>query len=88
VPRPFADDLILQSLYRSQGAAIAVTDGEIRAAMAEMIAGEGVDAAPEGAATWAALKSLAAAGQVGKDERIVLFNCGTGLKHPELRPSA
>jgi threonine synthase len=87
VPRPFADDLILQSLYASGGDAVAVADEEIRAAIAEMIAGEGIDAAPEGAATWAALKNMAAEGKVGADERIVLFNCGTGLKHPELRPS-
>ena len=87
VPRPFADDLILQSLYASGGDAVAVEDEEIRAAIAEMIAGEGIDAAPEGAATWAALKKMVDAGKVGADERIVLFNCGTGLKHPELRPS-
>ena len=86
VPRPFADDLILQSLYRSGGSAVAVDDEEIRIAIGEMIAGEGIDAAPEGAATWAALKKMVAEGTVGSDERIVLFNCGTGLKHPELRP--
>lgn len=85
VPRPFADDLILQSLYRSGGSAVAVDDREILAATREMIAGEGIDAAPEGAATWAALEKMVAAGEVGNDERIVLFNCGTGLKHPELR---
>lgn len=88
VPRPFADDLILQSLYASGGDAVAVEDSEIRSAMADLLAGEGIDAAPEGAATWAALKKMVEAGKVGADERVVLFNCGTGLKHPELRPPA
>ena len=47
---------------------------------------EGIDACPEGASTLVALESLLAQGVVGRDERIVLFNTGTGLKHPELRP--
>lgn len=88
VPRPFADDLILASLRGSGGGAVAVEDAEILAAMGDLMREEGVDAAPEGAATWAALEKMAAAGEVGADERIVLFNCGTGLKHPELRPPA
>lgn len=88
VPRPFADDLILQSLRGSGGTAVAVSDDEIRAAITEVIRGEGLDVAPEGAATWAALRKLHDAGEVDADERIVLFNCGTGLKHPELRPSS
>ena len=34
----------------------------------------------EGAATYAAYKGALADGRVGKDERVVLFNCGSGLK--------
>lgn len=85
VPRPFADDLILQSLRQSGGGAVAVDDEEIRSALGELLRQEGIDAAPEGAATWAALKKMVAAGEVGEEERVVLFDCGTGLKHPELR---
>jgi threonine synthase len=88
VPRPFADDLILQSVYQSGGCAVAVDDEAIVAAMHRASREEGVDLAPEGAATLAALGVLVARGEVGADERVVLFNCGTGLKHPELRPQA
>lgn len=42
----------------------------------------GPHAAPEGAATFAALAPLVASGFLGGDERVVLFNTGTGLKYP------
>ncbi|MEM1203076.1 MAG: threonine synthase [Acidobacteriota bacterium] len=85
VPRPFADDLILDALYKSDGLAVAVEDAEILRAIPQMAKLEGVDACPEGAATLAALRRMVDRGQVGESERVVLFNCGTGLKHPELR---
>ena len=37
---------------------------------------------PEGAATFAAYRAAFADGRVAKDERVVLFNCATGLKYP------
>jgi threonine synthase len=85
VPGPFADDLILRALRASGGAAIAVSDAEIVESMHEMARAEGVDACPEGAATLAGLRKLLATGAVARGERVVLFNTGTGLKHPELR---
>ena len=42
---------------------------------------EGIFAAPEGAATLAALKGLLQQGWVHPEERIVLFNTGSGLKY-------
>ncbi len=41
---------------------------------------EGLLLCLEGAATFAAYKAALADGRVGKDERVVLFNCGSGLK--------
>jgi threonine synthase len=81
VPGPFADRLILRALRESKGAAVAVTDDEIAKAQHEVASMEGVFAAPEGAATWAALKQLAQQDIIGPDERVVLFNTGTGLKY-------
>ncbi len=81
VPGPFADRLILQALRASNGTAIAVSDDEISLAQKEMASREGVLAAPEGAATWAALKQLAGQGWIQPDDRIVLFNTGSGLKY-------
>ena len=85
VPAAFADDLILQSVRESNGDAITVSDDEIRDAILEVTRSEGIDVCPEGAATFAGMRKLIAAGRLDADSRIVLFNTGTGLKHPELR---
>ncbi len=81
VPWPFADRLILRALRASNGTAIAVSDAQITAAQREIATGEGIFAAPEGAAAWAALQQLAGQGWIRPDERVVLFNTGTGLKY-------
>jgi threonine synthase len=81
VPKPFADYLILRFVRASGGAAIAVTDDEMRRACDEIGAAEGIFAAPEGGATWAAAKLLAQAGKLGRAERVVLFNTGSGFKY-------
>jgi threonine synthase len=85
VPGPFADDLILIALHESGGSAVAVPDAAIVEAMHEIAWLEGIDACPEGAATVAGLRVLLTDGAIAKDEEVVLFNTGTGLKHPELR---
>ena len=51
--------------------------------MGEIGAYEGVFAAPEGGACLAALKILFEGNVVGRDERIVLFNTGAGVKYIE-----
>ena len=81
VPKSFADHLILQDLYESRGTAIAVSDESILDAQKELAGAEGIFAAPEGAATLAALKELVRQSWVRPDERIVLFNTGSGLKY-------
>lgn len=84
VPHPFADYLILRAIRESGGTAVAVTDDEIRAAMSEWARQEGMFVSPESAATYAGFKRLAAAGFLKPDERVVLFNTGSGLKYPDL----
>jgi threonine synthase len=37
---------------------------------------------PEGGATLAAYKEALRTGEVDEEERVVLFNCATGLKYP------
>ena len=78
--------LFLRTLRESGGAAVAVPDGSIVPAMRRLARIEGIDACPEGAATFVGLELLLADGAIRPHERIVLFNTGTGLKHPELRP--
>ena len=88
VPTPFADDLILDVLRASSGGAVAVSEEEILASMRETTAAEGIDICPEGGAVVAAARRLLVDGVLDSGERIVLFNTGSGLKHPELRQGA
>src|SRR5687767_12910256 len=81
VPKSFADHLILRDIYDSEGTAIAVSDESILAAQKQLASMEGIFAAPEGAATLAALKELVKQDWVHSEERIVLFNTGSGLKY-------
>ncbi|MEM7350652.1 MAG: threonine synthase [Acidobacteriota bacterium] len=84
VPTPFADDLILQVLRASDGDAVAVSEEELLAGMREIAAAEGIGACPEGGATFAGLRRLLDEGRLQRSDRVVLFNTGSGLKHPEL----
>ncbi len=81
VPVAIGDFLILQAIRESGGFASAVDDAAIEDARTEMAAKEGLLLCPEGAATFAALKQELASGRIAKDERVVLFNCGNGLKY-------
>lgn len=80
VPRPFAGKQILSVLRESRGGALGVPDREILASMRNL-AREGVFACPEGAATAAAYKRFLDAGTLHRDERVLLYNTGTGLKY-------
>jgi threonine synthase len=81
VPKSFADKAILDNLRESDGNAVAVSDDVILSAQSTLARSEGIFAAPEGAATVAALIQLVDNGWVDQDEQIVLFNTGTGLKY-------
>jgi len=81
VPKSFADQIILHDIYESHGSAVAVSDEAILEAQKQLASTEGVFAAPEGAATLAGLIKLIKAGWIDPDERVVLFNTGTGLKY-------
>jgi threonine synthase len=83
VPKAVGDFLILDALRASGGTAVSVTDEELIAATKEIGASEGIFCAPEGAACLPALRQLQEAGQVSSDERVVLFNTGSGVKYLE-----
>ena len=76
VPQAVGDFLILEAIYQSNGAAIAVTDEEIQEALTTLATHEGILACPEGAATVAALSKLVEAKELQPDNRVVLFNTG------------
>ncbi len=84
VPKALGDFLVLRALRETGGCAVAVDDAEITAAVHAVARDDGLFLSPEGAATVAALPRLLEQGLIGRDERIVLFNTGAGLKYPEV----
>ena len=85
VPKSFADRLILQDIYESEGCAVAVSDEEIVESQKQLATREGIFAAPEGAATLAALRKLIDQKWLDPGEKIVVFNTGSGLKYLDPR---
>jgi threonine synthase len=81
VPKAYGDDLILDILKRSAGLALAVSDIEIMDALRHWARVEGIFAAPEGAASLVAYPKLRHGGFFTSDDRVVLFNTGSGLKY-------
>ncbi|MFC2099855.1 threonine synthase, partial [Candidatus Bipolaricaulota bacterium] len=83
VPAAVGDFLILNAVRESDGTAIAVSDEALLDGQRRMVETEGILACPEGGATLAALEQLLAASLIQPDDRVVLFNTGTGIKYPE-----
>jgi threonine synthase len=83
VPKAIGDFIMLDILRKSGGGAVAVSDEEMIADTRVVGSTEGLFVAPEGAATYAALKRLLATGQIAATETVVLFNTGAGVKYLE-----
>ncbi len=83
VPKAIGDFLILNILRQSKGGAVAVDDEEMIRIARDVGSKEGLFVCPEGAACFAALKSLHRAGKVASGEQVVIFNTGSGLKYLE-----
>ena len=82
VPIAVGDFLILRAVRESGGFAIAVKEDHIFDCRDRVAKQDGVLLCPEGAATFAAWEMALKNGQVSKDDKVVLFNCATGLKYP------
>ena len=81
VPKAIGDFLMLNILRQSNGGAIAVDDEEMMQTARDVGAKEGLFVCPEGAACFAALKSLRLTGKVASGERVIIFNTGSGIKY-------
>jgi threonine synthase len=86
VPKAIGDFLILNILRQSNGGAIAVEDEEMIRVARKVGSSEGLFVCPEGAACFAALKSLRSAGKIVPGERVVIFNTGSGIKYLDCYP--
>ncbi len=82
VPRAVGDFLILRAVRESGGKALGVGDPAILKAVDDCARKDGLLLCPEGGATLAAYREAVKTGEVDEDERVVLFNCATGLKYP------
>ena len=83
VPKPLGDFLVLRAIRESGGTAVAVPDRELIDAGIQLASEEGMFASPEGAACVVAAERLLRDGFLQRDEKIVIYNTGTGLKYPE-----
>jgi threonine synthase len=83
VPKPLGDFLVLKAVRESGGTAIAVPDSELIDAGIQLAAEEGIFASPEGGACIAAAERLLRDGFLNHDDKIVIYNTGSGLKYLE-----
>jgi len=81
VPKALGDFLVLRAVRGSGGTAISVSDTEIMESSERLAASEGLFVAPEGGACIAALKKLRHSGFLRKNERILIYNTGSGYKY-------
>jgi threonine synthase len=81
VPKAVGDFLMLRILRESNGGAVAVDDDEMIRITREVGSAEGLFVAPEGAACFVALRKLLAEGKITHEERVVVFNTGSGIKY-------
>ncbi|WP_194150915.1 threonine synthase [Sphingomonas glacialis] len=82
VPKAVGDFLILRAVRESGGKALGVGDPAILKAVDDCAKKDGLLLCPEGGATLAAYREALRTGEVDEEERVVLFNCATGLKYP------
>ena len=82
VPSAVGDFLILDTLRESGGTAVAVSEdsiSEMQTFAGRMGAGY---VGPESAAALAAVPILRDGGEIGRDDEVVVFDCGIGQKYP------
>lgn len=89
VPAALGDTLMLRALRESGGTAIAVDEASITAAQHRVARLGGTYVAPESAAAFAAVDELRTRGDLDAGDRVVVFDCGIGVKYaaPQLPPA-
>jgi threonine synthase len=83
VPKPLGDFLVLRAIRESGGTAVAVSDADLIDAGIRLAAEEGLFISPEGAACVVAAQRLLREGFLKRDDKIVIYNTGSGLKYLE-----
>lgn len=88
VPKPYGDYIMLDILRESGGLAISLPDEDILASLRDWARNEGVFLCPEGAAATAAYDHLLKTGFLKPENRVVIFNTGSGLKYTDITAEA
>ncbi len=81
VPVTIGGRLMLRALRESGGTGVVVSDAQIFQAQQTLARMEGMFVSLEAAATLAALEELVASGWIDPQERVLIFNTGSGLKY-------
>ena len=82
VPLAVGDFLIIRAIRESNGFALSVSDEDIMEARDRVASVDGCFLCPEGAATMAAYEKSMSDGLISINDKVILFNCATGLKYP------
>ena len=82
VPKAVGDFLILRAVRESGGAALAVEESAIVQAVEDVARDDGMLLCPEGGAVVAGWRLAVERGLVGRQEKVLLFNCANGNKYP------
>lgn len=81
VPAPIGGFLCLRAIRETEGTAVAVPDPVLLDTTEEMAASTGIDMCPEGGAAWAAYRELRESGWIGPEEKVVVWNTGSGSRY-------
>jgi len=88
VPKPYGDALILNIVRQSGGLVLDFDDQQILTSLLDWARHEGLFLSPEGAAATAAYDDLIARGWLSPEDRVVIFNTGSGLKYADVTADA
>jgi threonine synthase len=83
VPKALGDFLVLAAVRESGGTALSISDADMLDAGVQMAEKEGIFPAPEGGACVAAARQLAESGFLKSNDRVVIYNTGSGYKYLE-----
>ncbi|MDW0108717.1 threonine synthase [Sporosarcina aquimarina] len=83
VPKALGDFLVLESLYETNGCAIAIDDATVLEEQKRIAELEGAFVCPEGAAVFAAARRLREQNWIKEEEVVVVLNTGAGIKYPD-----
>jgi threonine synthase len=88
VPKPYGDALILDIVRQSGGLVLDFNDQQILTSLLDWARHEGLFLSPEGAAATAAYDDLITRGWLSPEDRVVIFNTGSGLKYADVTADA